>query len=52
MQLSKKYNTGFHIFITFLESAINFEHFEKKNERHSSSISKVIDSQRRVFLNA
>ena len=35
-----------------MEPALNFEHFEKKNEPHSSSISGVIDSQRRVYLNA
>ena len=27
-------------------------HFEKKNESHSSSISKIIDSERRAYLNA
>ena len=33
-----------------MESTLNFEHFEK-NERHSSNISEVIDSERRAYLN-
>ena len=52
MQLSEKLETFSGFFIAFFESALNFEHFEKKNEPHSSSISEVIDSQRRVYLNA
>ena len=52
MQLSGKLKTFSGFFIAFLESTLNFEHFEKKNEPHSSSISEVIDSQRRVYLNA
>ena len=52
MQLSEKLETFSPFFIAFLESALNFEHFEKKNEPHSSSISEVIDSQRRAYLNA
>ena len=39
-------------FIAVFESALNFPHLEKKNQPHSSSISEVIDSQRRVYLNA
>ena len=39
------------IFIAFLESRLNFKHFEKKNEPHSLSISKAIDSERRAYLN-
>ena len=52
MQLSEKLERFSRLFIAFFESALNFEHFEKKNEPHSSSISEVIDSQRRVYLNA
>ena len=52
MQLSEKLETCSVFFIAFLESALNFEHFEKKNQPHSSSISEVIDSQRCVYLNA
>ena len=52
MQLSEKLKRFYQFFIAFFESALNLEHFEKKNEPHSSSISEVIDSQRRVYLNA
>ena len=51
-QLSKKLNTFSQFFIAFLECKLNLEHFEKKkNEPHSSSISEVIDSERRAYLN-
>ena len=55
MQLSKKPNTFCRFFIAFLESTLNFEHFEKKkkkNEPRSLSISEVIDSEKRAYLNA
>ena len=48
MQLSEKLKTFSKFFIACFESALNFEHFEKNNESHSSSISEVIDSQRRT----
>ena len=40
MQLSEKPKAFSQIFIAFLESTLNFKHFEKK-EPHSSSISEV-----------
>ena len=49
MQLSGKLKTFSPFFIVFFESALNFKHFEKKNQPHSSSISEVIFSQRRVY---
>ena len=52
MQLSEKLKTFYGFSIAFSESALNFEHFEKRNEPHSSSSSEVIDSQRRVYWNA
>ena len=55
MQISEKVNKFDKIFITFLESTLNLELFKKenkKNESHSSSISEVIDSDRRAYLNA
>ena len=52
MQLSQKLETFSRFFIACFESALNLENFEKKNEPHSSSIFEVIDSQRRVYLNA
>ena len=51
-QLSEKPKILSQYFIAFLESTLNFEHLEKKNEPHGSSISKVIDSERRTYLNA
>ena len=39
-------------FFAFLESELNFQCFEKKNEPHRSSISEVIDSERCACLNA
>ena len=59
MQLSKKPKTFllhfYCVFIAFLESKLKFEHFEKKkrkNEPHSLSISEIIDTERRGYLNA
>ena len=50
-QLSEKLKTFSQFFIALLECTLNLEHFEK-NEPHSSSISEVIDSERRAYLNA
>ena len=53
MQLFKKPKTFCCIFIAFLESTLNFEYFEKKKKKsHSLSISEIIDSERRGYLNA
>ena len=35
MQLFQKRKTFFQFFILFLRSTWNFEHFERKNDRHS-----------------
>ena len=55
MQLSKK-PKHFAAKITFLKSKLNFERFEKKKpkktEPHSLSISEIINSERRGYLNA
>ena len=51
MRLTKKPKTFCRFFIAFLKSTLNFEHFEKKNEPHSSSISEVVDSERHGYLN-
>ena len=40
------------IFLAFLESILNFQCSEKKNEPHRSNISEVIDSERCAYLNA
>ena len=50
MQLSEKIETFSQVCIAFFESPLNFKHFEKKNEPHGSSISEVIDSERRAHL--
>ena len=50
-QLSEKLKTFSQFFIALLECTLNVEHFEK-NKSHSSSISEVIDSERRAYLNA
>ena len=52
MQLSKKLKNFTGTFISFLEFTLNFKHFDKKNEPHSLSISKIIDPERRGYLNA
>ena len=52
MQLSQKPDNCCRIFIAFLESRLNSEHFEKKRDFHSSTISEVIDSEKRAFLSA
>ena len=54
MQLSEEPKTFYQCFIAFLESTLNFEHFEKK-EPHSLSISEItdsVDSEERSHLNA
>ena len=52
MQLSEKLKILCSIFIAFLESTLSFNHFEKKKkELRSLSISEVIDSERRAYLN-
>ena len=49
-QLSEKLKTFPQFFIAFVECTLNLEHIEKKNEPHSSSISEVIDSERRAYF--
>ena len=49
--LSQKQKTFSGIFLAFLKCALNLQHFEKKDENPSLVISKVIDSERRGYLN-
>ena len=51
MELFEKPKNSFLIFIAFLESKLNFESLEKRNQPHSLRISEVIDSERRADLN-
>ena len=46
MQLSLKPEIFFHCFVVSLVSASNFEHFEKKEDRHSCFISEITDNER------
>ena len=48
MQLSQKQNTFslFFFFFPFLKSSLNFEHFQKKDDSHSSDISEITDSEK------
>ena len=51
-QLSLKQKTFSGFFIAFLKSTLNGEHFEKKGESSSLSISEIIDSKRGGYLSA
>ena len=50
--LSLKQNTFSGFFIVFLKSTWNGEHFQKKGESSSLSISEIIDSKRGGYLSA
>ena len=50
LSLKQKPFSGF--FIAFLKSIWNGEHFQKKRESSSLSISEIIDSKRGGYLNA
>ena len=50
LSIKQKIFSGF--FIAFLKSTWNGEHFEKKGESSSLSISEIIDSKRGVYLSA
>ena len=47
MQLSQKQKTFSQSFSEVLKSRLNFEHFLKKDETHSSCISDITDSEKR-----
>ena len=46
MQLSQKQNPPSETFSTFLKSSLNFEHFQKNDDSHSSDISETTDSKK------
>ena len=50
--LSFKQNTFSGFFFAFLKSTWNLEHFDKKGESSSLSISEIIDSKRGRYLSA
>ena len=49
--LSQKQKTFSEFFIAFLKCAWNLEHFQKKYQYPSLIISKMIDAERRGYLN-
>ena len=49
--LSPKQKTFSEFFIAFLKCAWNLEHFQKKDEYPSVTISEMIDAERRGYLN-
>ena len=49
--LSQKQKTFSGLFLAFPKDALNLEDFEEKDEYPSLVISKVIDSERRGYLN-
>ena len=51
-QLSPKYKIFSEFFSVYLKSKSNFEHFEEKDEPHSSCIFEFIECKKRGDLNA
>ena len=51
MQTSHKLKTCFQFFISFLESMLNFEYSEKKDQSHSLSINEIINCETGSYLN-
>ena len=49
--LCHKQKTFLEFFIAFLKCAWNLEHFQKKDEYISPILSKIIDAERRGYLN-
>ena len=52
MQLYQKLEIFPEVFSKFLKFSWIFEHFEEKDEPHSSFISEVVDCKKRGYLNA
>ena len=47
MELSQKQKTFSGFFCAFVKSSLNFEYFQKINDRHSWCISEIMDSEKR-----
>ena len=45
MQLSEERKSFPRLFVPFLDSRLNFEHFEKKHDGHSSCIAEITDCE-------
>ena len=48
MDLSQKQNIFSEFFSWFFKSALNFDHFQKKDDPHSLCISEITDHERRA----
>ena len=48
MHLSQKQSILSEFILAFSESALNFEHFQKKHDPHSLCISEITDHERRA----
>ena len=46
MQISSKEKIFLNFFLRFLETALNFKHFERKDDRHTYFIFEITDYQR------
>ena len=46
MQLSQKQGTCSEFFCGVLKFSLNFEHFQKEDDSHSSDISEITDSEK------
>ena len=50
IQVSKKQKKKIQFFIAFLKFKLNFKYFEAKDKPQSLRISKIIDSEKLVYL--
>ena len=48
MHLSQKQKIFSELFLAFFESALNFQHFQKKDDPQSLCISEITDHERRA----
>ena len=51
MQTSLKLKTCSRFFIAFVESTLNLEYFEKKDQSHSLSITEIVKCETGSYLN-
>ena len=46
MRVSRKQESCAQFFCGFLKSSLNFEHFQKRDDSHSSDISEITDPEK------
>ena len=51
MQTSLKLKTCSRFYIAFLQSTLNFQYFEKKDQSHSLSITEIVNGETGSYLN-